>query len=280
MDHSEDEYTPAEDSEEIWKHTSKWRQFQITSLKIKCVNSSIKDIVEVNDIQNIIFPKDVERILLSNIHIESEPANIALNNAQRKFYNRVIQIQNFTNDSPVDSVARDLLDCTDYESMKLHFRPKPKMRMTWKSHNVSSEPDYGVFYGTPREQYQPKYLLLVGNKRPGYGSPLQSERQLLGEMLLAAYNRTESSLEDQEVFGIVMKGDDRIRFYKCVFSENYLRDIANDRYPKEEVEIFRYPPDNEKAFSVSHPQQRETIIRILCAIREHLEEITTQSIST
>ena len=271
MDH-ENEYISTEDSEEVWKHTSKWRQFQIITLKLKYVNSSIKDIIGINDIQNIIFPEDVERILLSNVFIGSESANISLNKTQRKFYNRVIQIHNFVDEPPVDSVARDLLDCTDYESMKLHFRPKPKMRMTWRLHNISSESDYGVFSGMLKGQNRPEYLLLVEDKCPGYGGALRSERQLSGEMLLAAYNRAELSLKDQEVFGIIMKGDG-IRFYRCIFSEDYLRDIFNDKWPQEEVEIFRYPPDNERSFSISHPQQRETIIRILCAIREHLEEV-------
>jgi len=273
-DISGDEYISTEDSEEIWKHTSRWRQFQITSLKIKCVNSSIKDIVGTNDIQNVIFPEDVERILLSNIYIGSESMNITLSKVQRKFYNRVVQIHGFADEPPVDSVARDLLDYTDYESIKLHFRSKPKMRMTWKSHDVSSEPDYGVYSGISRGQDQPEYLLLVEDKCPGSGSFFQLERQLSGEMLLAAYNRAELGLKDQEVFGITMKGD-RIRFYRCTFSENYLRNISNDEWPKEEAEIFRYPSDNERGFSVSHPQQRETIIRILCTIREHLEEIVT-----
>jgi len=94
-------------------------------------------------------------------------------------------------------------------------------------------------------------------------------------MLLAAYNRAELCMKDQEVFGIIIKGD-RIRFYRCTFSENYLRDIANDELPREGAEIFRYPPDNEEPFSISHPQQRETIVRILCAIREHLETVVTE----
>jgi|ERR1700733_10056174 len=271
---SKNEYVFTEDSENIWKHTSRWRQFQITSLKIKCVNSSIKDIIGTNDIQNVTFPEDVERILLLNIHISPDHTNVVLNKAQRKFYNRVIQIHNFADEPPVDSVARDLLDCTDYESVKLHFRPKPKMRMIWKSHNVSSEPDYGVFSGKSKGQNPSEYLLLVEDKCPGLHGFFQLERQLSGEMLLAAYNRAQLRLRDQEVFGITMKGD-KVRFYRSIFSESYLRSISSDEWPKEEVEIFRYPCDTERGLSISHPQQREMIIRILCIIREHLEEVVT-----
>jgi len=148
------------------------------------------------------------------------------------------------------------------------------MEMTWKSHDVSSEPDYGVYSDRSRGQNPSEYLLLVEDKRPGYGGALRSERQLSGDMLLAAYNRAELRLKDQEVFGIIMRGD-KIRFYRCTFSENYLKAIVNDEWPKEEAEILRYPPNNEDPFSVSHPQQRETIIRILCSIREHLEEVVT-----
>lgn len=271
---SGDEYIPTEDSEEVWKQTYKWRQLQITTLRIRYVNSSMKDIVYMNDIHNVIFPEDTERILLPNVHIRSGPINVMLSKAQRKFYNRVVQLYDFADEAPVDSVAKDLLDYTDYESVKLHFRPKPKMKMTWKLHNVSSESDYGVYSDRSRGQNPSEYLLLVEDKRPGLGGVLQPERQLSGEMLLAAYNRAGLQMKDQEVFGIIIKGD-RVRFYRCIFSENYLRSIANDERPKEEAEIFRYPPDNEEPFSISHPQQRETIVRILCVIREHLEKVVT-----
>lgn len=271
---SGDEYTPTGDSEEVWEYISEWRQFQVITLKIKCINSSIKDIIGTIDIQIVTLPEDTERILLPNIHIRSGPINVVLNKIQRKFYNRAVQFYDFADEPFVDSVAKDLLDYTDYEGTKLHFRSKPKMKMTWKSHDVSSESDYGVYSDRSRGQNPPEYLLLVKDKCPSSGGVFQSERQLSGEMLLAAYNRSGLCMKDQEVFGIIIKGD-RIRFYRCTFSEKYLRNIANDEWPQEDAKIFRYPPDNEEPLSISHPRQRETIVRILCVIREHLEAIVT-----
>jgi len=168
-----------EDSEEIWKYTSKWRQFQITTLKIKYINSSIKGIVGMDDIQNVIFPEDTERILLSDIYIRSGPVNVVLSKIQRKFYNRVVQLYDFSDEPPIDSIAKDLLDYTDYEGMKLHFKPKPKMRMTWKSRDVSSESDYGVYSDRSRGQNPSEYLLLVEDKRPDSGGGHTSARKTI-----------------------------------------------------------------------------------------------------
>jgi hypothetical protein len=268
-------FTAIKDPESPWKHTSRWRSGQLETLKIGYLNSSMDSIIGNADIHDIKLPEDVDRLLLPGIQIGIDDNNVVLNNIQRKFYNRVIQLYDFKDEPPVDLVARDLLDCTDYESTKLHFRPKPKMKMVWRSHNITSESDYGVYSDRSRGQTPSEYLLIVEDKRPGEKGALQPERQLAGEMLVAVYNRAELRMGDKEIFGMIMRGD-RIRFYKCNFSEEYLRSIVNDKHPKEYAQIYRYPPDNEDSLSISHPQQRELILRILCTIREHLEEIVSK----
>jgi len=267
---SGDEYIPVEDSEEVWKQTSKWRQYQLVALEIEYTNSSMSTVVDNMNIWDVALPEDTERILLPNVHIRSG-VDVALNKFQQKFYNRVIQLYDFADEPPVDSVVKDLLDYTDYESNILHFRPKPKMKMEWKGKMISSESDYGVYSDRSRGQNPAEYLLVVEDKRPGLGGVLQPERQLAGEMLIAAYNRSGIRVINQEVFGLILKGD-KVRFYRCFFSQSYMRSIINDEKPKEKTRIHRYPPDDKEPLSISHPEQREILIRILCCIREYIEK--------
>lgn len=117
---------PKKDSAEIWKQTSKWRQYQLGTLKLKYVDACIEEIIGRIDIYEIELSEDAERLLLPGIDIQPGQ-KVSLSNKQRKFYNRVIQLYRFPDEPSVDSIARDLLD---YEGEDIHFRPKPKMRMS------------------------------------------------------------------------------------------------------------------------------------------------------
>jgi len=266
---SGDEYVPKDDSEEVWKMTSKWREFQLMVLKMSYANSSLESVAGGN-LQAVILPEDSHRILLPNVFITSGAPTVDLNKAQRKFYNKVSSLYESTDEPPVDSVTNDLLYFTDYESPIFHYRPRPRINMTWKSHLIVSESDYGVYSDKSRGTNPQEYFLVVEDKRPGSGGFIQAERQLAGEMLIAAYNRAEIIMRDHEIFGMIVKGV-LVRFYRCTFSERYLRGMARGGHPPNATVIHRYPPDNVQPLSVAHPNQREILVRLLCSIREHLE---------
>ena len=102
--------------------------------------------------------------------------------------------------------------------------------MNWRSFKISSEADYGVFSDQARLKRFEEYFLVVEDKRPIFGSICQAERQLSGEMLIAAQNRAMFAMKDQSIFGMTMIGTE-VRFYKTTFSTNYLEAILMDKSP-------------------------------------------------
>ena len=102
-----------------------------------------------------------------------------------KFYNRVLQLP-FSDDPPVDAVARDLLDNTDFESNKIHFRPKPRLQTSCYDHNIVSIPDYGVFVRQSNEMNFQEYMLLIEDKNPSRGFN-HAEYQLTGEIRVSYF---------------------------------------------------------------------------------------------
>jgi hypothetical protein len=266
---SSDEYVEPANNEEVWKHTSKWRAFQLEELNIDIQDGYV---VNMQDLNNIPLYIDVERILMPGINISSSIDINTIPDSQLPFFNRLNQLSIFRDEPPVDSIAHDLLTFTGYESRKLHFRPKPNIKMQWKNHNIASEADYGVFTERSRTTANIEYLVIVEDKSISGKTHISAERQLCGEMLVAAMERFQSVSVDQFIYGMIIKGP-LIRFYYCTFEENYLSCLDKDRKPIVTAIIHRYPSAKEMALSLNDSDQRKTIIQILSRIRVHLESL-------
>ncbi|CAO3616327.1 unnamed protein product [Cunninghamella blakesleeana] len=270
---SDEEYEYPHDSYKVWKHTSKWRPFQLDILKIDFQPGKIEDIIGNVDINNAILNDDIDRILLPGINITAyEKINIT--KKQLPFYNRLRQIMRFPDEPPVDSVAYDLLTWTEFEDTNIHFRPQPKLAMKWKNYNISSNADFGVYSDRSADQIPVEYLMIVEDKRARASTYQNGECQLAGEMLLAAYNRFENIQNDQIVYGIILKGS-LVRFYKVTFSESYLQELRKSKYPTTTIEPLTFPPQTERALSLNIYEQREKIIKILCILKQKMERLVS-----
>src|SRR5688500_9491878 len=87
-----------DDSKKVLKHTSRCRQEQLTTLKIRYVNSALEGITHARSIEDVALPEDTERILLPNVHIGPKISDIVLSKNQQKFYNRVVQLYEFVDE--------------------------------------------------------------------------------------------------------------------------------------------------------------------------------------
>lgn len=255
-----------DDSEDIWKSTSKWREYQVSTLKIRIVDG---DVVRQSELDSMTISDEVRStILLPSITIDNRHPPSELTKRQKKFYNRVIQISDSSDEPPVDLVVIDLLDSTDFESDDIHFRLYPHIEMIWKDHNISSEPDFGIYSDMPRGHWR-EYMMVVENKRLLSRSIPQAERQLRGEMLVAVCDRASYVKVDQEIYGMTVIGLS-VRFYRAIFPEKYLREILGGDVPSSYVDVIRYPSDRSPPFSISRPGDRENIAKMLCCIRNRI----------
>lgn len=252
----------------MWKNTSKWLISQLENLKIEFQPGELKDIIGNININDIILNEDIDRILLPNINIINNE-NININKKQLPFYNRLKQITRFPDEPPVNSVAYDLLTWTKFEDVNIHFRPQPKLKMKWRDYDISSNADFCVYSDRTIDQVPVEYLMVVEDKE----TYKNSECQLGGEMLLAAYNRFENIQKDHIVYGIILKGS-LVRFYKVVFTKMYLQEIQKSKIPDINVTPLCYPPHTERELSLNIYEQREKIIRILCCLKQNIEELT------
>ena len=222
---SSDEYRPIGDAEEVWSQTSKWRPVQLEILKIKVEDGVV---VDMDNIDQTPLYMDVERILLSNIDVSSSVDPDLIPDFQLPFFNRLMQLAMFRDEPPVDSIAHDLLTFTGFEARKLHFRPKPHIEMEWQGHEISSEPDYGVYSERSRRLPNVEYFVVVEDKpekRRLYGG---GECQLCGEMLVAAIDRYQNIKKDHIMYGMIIRGS-FVRLYSCFFTNEYLSDLARDK---------------------------------------------------
>ena len=233
----------------------------------------IKDgvVVDMQNIQDAPLYVDVERIMMIGVNVSASIDTNTIPDAQLPFFNRLIQLTTFRDEPPVDSIAHDLLTFTGYESRKLHFRPRPNIKMQWKNHNIASEADYAVFTERSRTALTQEYMVIVEDKGTSGKSYTSTERQLCGEMLVAAMDRYQSINVDQLVYGVIIKGQ-LVRFYSCTFSEEYLSRLDEDKRPSELAIVNRYPSSKQMALSLNEHEQRRMIIQILSKIRAHIEE--------
>jgi hypothetical protein len=265
---SESEYIAPDDSKEVWGCTSKWRDYQLTVLKLKVVDGTLGDITCGGKVE---LGEGLEgRILLPSLIIDGKSPPPYLTDSQKNFYRRVVQVSESKDEPPVDMVIFELLDASKFESDKLHFRPRPHLEIEWRNKRISSEPDFGIYSDESRKDDILEYMMVVEAKRFKVNS-LQPERQLCGEMLVASCERSISVMDDQEIFGMVVRGN-LIRFYKTTFTKNYLIRILENGVPDEDIRIMRYPPSNEKQLSLINPEDRLEIANILSSIRERIME--------
>jgi len=238
-------------SENVWSQTSTWTSIQLATLKLIYCDGGLNDIVTA-DLRSTNLPVDAERVLLPGQNLVP---GLAIESIGRKFYNRTLQLLQFPDEPPVDSVARDLLDAADMEGNVVHFRPKPHMNDEWKGHNIASVPDYGI-YIAPYESL----MIIVEDKG--------AEHQLAGEMFVTARSSARYVLSDKNIYGMTLRGTS-IRFYKAVFSMAYLQAPGTHQ----SVTIWRYPPQTQEPLDIRHPTDRDQVVRILCRIREQIESM-------
>ncbi|ORX55004.1 hypothetical protein DM01DRAFT_1345362 [Hesseltinella vesiculosa] len=262
---SSDEYQDPSDTETVWKQTSKWRQMQLDDLMIDIKDGIVVDMVNIQDAPLYV---DVERIMMTGVDVSASIDTNTIPDAQLPFFNRLIQLTTFRDEPP--SIAHDLLTFTGYESRKLHFRPRPNIKMQWRNHSIASEADYAVFTERSRTALTQEYMVIVEDNATSGKSYTSTERQLCGEMLVAAMDRYQSINVDQLVYGVIIKGQ-MIRYYMCTFSEEYLSRLDEDKRPNECSTVYRYPSSKQMALSLNEHTQRRTIILILSKIRAYLE---------
>ncbi|KXN69585.1 hypothetical protein CONCODRAFT_8005 [Conidiobolus coronatus NRRL 28638] len=111
----------------------------------------------------------------------------------------------------------------------MHFRAKPHLGYTWENYNISSEPDYGVYSDRSRGGVNNAYFLVIEDKRPN-GLLVNAEHQLAGEMFIAACNRADIKLANQETYGIITRGEtieDSYDFTNTHYSGPFPDDASN-----------------------------------------------------
>ncbi|KAJ3397820.1 hypothetical protein HDU92_002492 [Lobulomyces angularis] len=266
---SQDSYRHPTDIETIWNSTSKWRPTQIEILRAKFIDTSIDNIVENANIDNLILQPILNKIILPNINLLVPPSRKDVPEEQLIFFNKLMQLNKFRDEPPVDAIAYELLNNIGYEGLILHFRPKPHLEFKWQGYEIASVPDYGVYVGDDIEEFA-EYLLIVKDKPAGKYSYLKGECQLFGEMITAAINNYIIKKEQQNIYGMTIRGS-YIKFYLSMFDKEYLSNIINDKKPTKDVNIYRYPSDDSKGLSLNSTQERLHIVKILKTIKEIIE---------
>ena len=236
---SDSEYHPPGDSIEVWNRTSKWRPIQLEKLKVEFQDGDLRDIVENTDLSTVNFGPFIDRILLPDIDINSSK-DVSEN--QLPFFNRLKQLKTFSDEPPIDSITHDLLTYTGFEGRILHFRPRPRLRIMWRDHDIASEADYGVYSNRSCRLQYLEYLLIVEDKPEKRWIYQIGECQLYGEMLLSAVIRYQDLKDDQIVYGIIIRGP-LVRFYKTIFSRKYLSEISKDKIPSSRICPKIYPKE-------------------------------------
>lgn len=269
----DEEYKYPGNSKDIWEYTSKWKPIQLELLKIQVTDGNECNIVGVIDINNLELYADSQRILLPCDNIKNKESIKSLTREQLIFFNRLLQLTVFDDKPPVDAVTSDLLTYSGFECDTIHFRPRPRLRFTYMSHNITSIPDYGVFIERSNGLPANEYFVVVENKAVSNYDRQYRECQLCGEMLASAINRYNEIHNDKIMFGALVSGLE-VRFYKVIFSASYLLSIVNDKVPSGKATIMRFPSANNYPLSLNNKETREKIIRILHAIRIQLETIT------
>ena len=266
-DKQDTEFKRSGDEQSVWRSTSRWRVIQMEILKANFVN--IDEMF--NAAQPLSYSPFLEWIELRNVdNILRPPDDLASN--QRPFLNRLVQLQRFTDEPPVDQVARDLLTFSGFESELLHFRSRPHLEIEWRSYKISSEADFGVYSDRPGFGPYAEYVVVVENKPEAGPSLTKSECQLFGEMFVAAMVRHQMAKMNVQMYGILLSGP-YVRFYHANFSDVYLRDIESERSPSISVTVERYPSDTVRGLSLIVKQERLEVVRTLLMIR-HLVEAT------
>ena len=267
---NDDEYEDVIDANERWKSTSKWTSFQVERFRGFFENGVLEDIAGEFDISQVQLYPDAERILMPGIETINRELPSELPEQCVAFYNHLSQLSLFNDELPVDAVSHDLLLFTGFESQKLHFRPKPRLAITWREHRITSEADYGVYKLPLKGKGLTVYLAIVENKSGSKGWDWAVEHQLFGELVLAVVNRLSVNTQDQMVFGIVMQSS-FLRFYSAYFPKEYLADLIKDKTPEQNIEIKRYP--GTVPLDLMDVSEREQIVRILHAIRMRIESL-------
>jgi hypothetical protein len=259
---SEGEYIPPDDSKEVWKSTSKWREYQMEILKLRVIEGSLREIVnEILSIQD----GSLENILLPQVTVSNGEAPPALPEFQERFYNKIAQVLDFSDEPPTDLIISELLDSLHFCQNNLRFRPRPHLEIEWKNRGISSEADFGIY---SKVNGMAEYMMVVEAKRRA----ARPERQLCGEMLVASYNRFSRTAKDQEVFGMMVMGSE-VRFYKATFSEKYLTSLSRDKSPEEQIDVLSYPFRSHRPLSLTTYEGRREIAVILLSIRKNIIEI-------
>ena len=278
MESSDSDYKPPGDTKEIWSNTSKWRPIQLEILKVEFKDVEVEDIIDKTeeDLNKMDLGPSIDKILLPGIDIDTLPEDGP--DDQIPFFNRLLQINTFTDEPPVDSIAFDLLNHIGFESRILHFRPRPQIKARWRDYYIASEADFGVFASRSRSLPLLLEYVLIVEYNPTTCSIYQNgECQLYGEMLLSAMVRHQLSKVDQIIYGIIFQGP-YVRFYKVNFSSKYLSDIRSDRFPSLKVYPVRFPIESKHPLSLNVPNQRRMIIQLLNAIRIRIESFVRISI--
>ena len=264
----DEEYKEPANKNDVWINTSRWKPTQLEILRVTYTEGKLSDIVGNINLEEIVIDQDSERLLLPDINIDISSVRDMKNIKQIPFFNRLKQLSKFSDEPPVDSIAYDLLNYTGFESEYIHYRPKPHLEITWRDHEISSEADYGVFKGLLEDLFV-EYMLIIEDKSYKAKVYQNGECQLFGEMLLAAHNNLTITGKGCKIYGIIIRGY-FVKFYVCEFSEQYIRNIYNDKLQTIKINPIRYSKNNQLGLSLKSYSDRQEIVKIMTAIRDQL----------
>lgn len=265
---SDEEYKYPDDDDKIWRHTSKWRPFQLHILKANFKDTNLENFINYKD---VCLPSKAQNILLENVDFD-KTININLNEDQKIFINRINQLSIFGDEPPVDLVASDILTACGFEGDKLHFRPKPNLKLRWNNHKITSQADYGVYSDRTLKFINKEYFLVVEDKPENKWNYQGGECQLYGEMLLAAINRYQDQKTSHIIYSMLIKGP-LIRFYKAYFNKDYLKEIDIQQIPNIYIDVYRYPEEENTLLNINKHDNRKIILQTLYNIKIDIENM-------
>lgn len=173
-----------------------------------------------------------------------------------------------TDESKTDTFVNYLFRIIEYDKYPLMFELKTTCKFEVGNKFITSEFDFGV--------KRKKTVLLLDEdkhfKNTGR-SKAWGEYQIAGEILAAAVNNYNNSIDNPTIFAVRVIGT-RFTFYRSCVPNDYLFSLS-EGFPDKCFEIARYPSQlNDKELSgfldFKKCEERKIILNILAKIRKYI----------
>lgn len=233
-------------------------KFNESLLVRNLIRKEIRTIDEDNELLEKLNDEEKSTALLLNKVISHDPLKISV---------RESFTSNFVN---------FLLNKLEFGNYPLIFNMQPKYSFEVEGNKISGKPEFSV------EKEDQVRVVFMDESRHLSNLKLAtefSECQIAAEIIASAYTNyafplSATMLQDQTIYAVRVIGT-RFTFYKCLVLKDYMDSLTEGTLSDSNiVTIYRYPPSDDRetlfGYDYSNQNHRETILKTLAGLREHV----------